>query len=439
MTEFLIYLASFGMVGLFCWWAWRTSQRLRAQDAASAVGAGSGQISHQAHVAPPSKSAPRPQPPVAVMPAAPVVTPATIPATPEAAAAQTAAPPPALSLERTLRALTDSLHLMLVGESNAGKSTAAEAVLAARVQAGDQVLILDPHADPTIWRGLPAVGTGRDYAAIAVAMERLLAEMSDRYQRKAAGDTSYPPVSLFIDEWPAIQLHCKNAGAFMAQMAQEARKVGMRLVVLTQSDRVESLGLSGKGDVRENFTMLLLGNKATAAIPETARMSRPGAIRRGAQLVPATVDGLDQVPSSAALGASVVYDVPIIDQGENLEGAAIESFDLDAELARALAILPPVPGAELIDGNSVPELAGAENTAGTQDGTVPAVPVPGHQNELKSVPANLPRDKTSRAIRALLAADFTRTEIIEQLSLGRKADGLKRIKIALGEVEEVAA
>ena len=166
-------------------------------------------------------------------------------------------------------------HLLVVGETGSGKSYLAKAILCVRSWRG-QVVVLDPHAVQPSETGLGdwgvmAVGAGRKYPEINRYMTELIEEMGRRYEERSAGIQSFEYLNIFIDEWPSIKTNCSEASKFMKTIAREGRKVGMRLVILTQSPQVESLGLRGESDTKENFSIIFLGKYAARHMPAAYR------------------------------------------------------------------------------------------------------------------------------------------------------------------------
>jgi hypothetical protein len=154
-------------------------------------------------------------------------------------------------------------HLLITGSTGEGKSTIAQYLAS---QMGGAVVVIDPHATPTDWSGLPVVGKGRDYEAIASLMTSQIEEMNRRYSRRAAGQPYGEKLSIICDEYAAICLEPttkKVAPGWFQTLATEARKVEMQLILLTQSDSVKTLQLEGKGNLRENFNHLRLGKFAS--------------------------------------------------------------------------------------------------------------------------------------------------------------------------------
>ncbi len=151
-------------------------------------------------------------------------------------------------------------HLMILGETGSGKSTICKYLVS---QVNAPCLIIDPHAAPTDWRGFTVTGSGRNYEAIATEFERLANLMQIRYEARDKGVTQFDPLIVIIDEFPAIASSLgKGATDTVKLLAREARKVSIRMCLLSQGAEVKTLGLEGEGSIRECFAMLRLGNFA---------------------------------------------------------------------------------------------------------------------------------------------------------------------------------
>ena len=151
-------------------------------------------------------------------------------------------------------------HLMILGETGSGKSTICKYLVS---QVNAPCLIIDPHASPNDWRGFVVTGSGRNYGDIANEFERLANLMQSRYEQRDQGITQFEPLIVIIDEFPAIASSLgKGATDTVKLLAREARKVSIRMCLLSQGAEVKTLGLEGEGSIRECFAMLRLGNFA---------------------------------------------------------------------------------------------------------------------------------------------------------------------------------
>ena len=153
-------------------------------------------------------------------------------------------------------------HCMLLGSTGDGKSTLAKH-LAANCTA--YTIVIDPHAAPDDWGNLPVFGASRNYGEIAEIMGVILELMQRRYDARSKGAKAFEPIVIICDEYPAIIASLeagKVASSWMKLISREARKVSLRLVVLTQSPEVKAIGLEGEGSVRDNFCFIRLGEFA---------------------------------------------------------------------------------------------------------------------------------------------------------------------------------
>ena len=176
------------------------------------------------------------------------------------------------------------ITVMIVGESQSGKSTTARALLAERAQT-DRIMILDPHEKFNDWGALQetVIGRGRDLDAIVAAVADLHIEFERRFKRD---EQIADGLTIFIDEVPAIIAAAPEVSDYLAAWLLEGAKARFRVVFLTQEPGVEALGLKGKGRVRLSTRKVLLGAYA-AGVP--GALAWPAAIEvRGATV---SIDG----------------------------------------------------------------------------------------------------------------------------------------------------
>lgn len=182
-----------------------------------------------------------------------------------------------------LRWIDETPHLMIAGRTNAGKTTLASAILAERIQGGDEVLVIDPHDQPDKWYGIQAVGGGRQYGAILATLDQVIAEMDARYQAFKTGTptSAFSRLTVLVDEVPAIMDACLNErrkmidarwSNFARQLGSEARKVRISVILLTQSVLVQDIGINTA--MRKNFSRIALGDETRRLLNEEENHER---------------------------------------------------------------------------------------------------------------------------------------------------------------------
>lgn len=167
-------------------------------------------------------------------------------------------------------------HIILAAETGGGKSTTAKSILAARIASGSEVFVIDPHSSR--WFDLPGVGGGENWPEVQAALEaigeeyRARMQERERYYRETKREMAvdaFRPLTVLLDEayLARRQLDRKRRGQdstpwqeFAQVMGSGARKLNIRLLLLTQSANVEDLGLSGP--MRENFLRIALDSAA---------------------------------------------------------------------------------------------------------------------------------------------------------------------------------
>jgi biotin operon repressor len=89
---------------------------------------------------------------------------------------------------------------------------------------------------------------------------------------------------LVIDDFPDVKNECESAPILLKRLGSMGRELRIRLLALTQSNRVKTLGIEGEGDARDNFTILRLGSFAVDVLPAAREMQRPAVLEwRGEQ------------------------------------------------------------------------------------------------------------------------------------------------------------
>lgn len=170
---------------------------------------------------------------------------------------QTALPSPNI-----LDILGQAQRALIVGPSNAGKTTLLNHYIRQCQAAGPgEILVIDPHAEPSHWRGCKVVGIGSNHPEISETLEKLIRIMEKRYEEIGKGlvkTGQHPPISVIIDEWMSIANMCPNASHVMIRLLTESRKAAFSVIICSHSQRIKSLGLTGQGDLKEGFTVVKL-------------------------------------------------------------------------------------------------------------------------------------------------------------------------------------
>lgn len=174
---------------------------------------------------------------------------------------------------------------LIVGNPDAGKTTLLKHVIVQRLPLS-QVIVIDPHSGPDTWP-CEVIGRGSDHRAIEKALDGFLALMIRRYREIGAGDVpegKHRRITLIIDEWLSIVGECQNASRVIIRLISEARKAGLDVFVGSQSERVRSLGLDGRGDLREGLEIIKLNYSQWSG-------ERSATIQIGDEVVPAILPG----------------------------------------------------------------------------------------------------------------------------------------------------
>jgi hypothetical protein len=198
-----------------------------------------------------------------------------------------------------LRAWKDSMatvlqepHLIMLGNTGSGKTVLARALLvewAVSHRGEGEILVLDPKNRPGKWGDAPVVGIDANlsFAPIRAACRAVMAELRQRQlamNQHGYTEDDFTPLLVLIDEYGYT---ASEVGNDLSQLFVKAGRIGrelrVKLVVCNQSQRVADLGVEGKGDLRDNYGHILLGEFATQEMPDLAGQRYPAVLRTRGQ------------------------------------------------------------------------------------------------------------------------------------------------------------
>jgi hypothetical protein len=248
-------------------------------------------------------------------------------------------------------------HLAIVGGTGDGKSTLTQSLLQFL---GEKAIAVDPHWQPGNYPGIPTVAKGRNYGsyqADAIAFEDLVAgadcsytvaiatihaEMDRRYKLLRKGQAVGDRYSFILDEYTTFAgNHPKCSKGEVLDLIREARKVGLRLILLVQSDLLEDFHWQGQGAARKSLRWCRLGEfaetfakgqKDDALIAWVDNQDYPILVDKTPALLPVPLSAIRQpirqqsVSNSAKSEADVIknylnrlYNLPDYNQVHSLE------------------------------------------------------------------------------------------------------------------------
>lgn len=153
-------------------------------------------------------------------------------------------------------------HIFELGATGSGKSTVLQAMI--ERMPGD-VIIVDPHAKNTAWTGFEVIGKRSKPEEIGRMMRATLDELDRRFRLyEVDREDEYVPLNIIIDEFPKVK-GCVDDDLFsewFGQILREARKVKMRIVILSQGQTVKTLGIQGQAELKENLIFIRGGKFA---------------------------------------------------------------------------------------------------------------------------------------------------------------------------------
>lgn len=182
-----------------------------------------------------------------------------------------------LSLQDVVEAINkdidDHPHILIVGNSGAGKTVLAQLIVGTRP---GKLVVLDPKRpkgwEGAKWGGLPYVSRDPDgsYRSMVAALSQVVAEMNDRYQRQETASEPFQQLTVVLDEAKNSLEECPELADQYRLIVSIGREVGVRLVLISTTDRARKLGFDGEADSLDSFTWVRLGDFAVRVLPEVA-------------------------------------------------------------------------------------------------------------------------------------------------------------------------
>ncbi len=156
-------------------------------------------------------------------------------------------------------------HVFLVGYTRGGKTVLLHSIARNRAAAGASVMVCDADAITGRYPGYRCVGAGDNYDTIGAAINLLWRETEKRRKQRAAGQRRFPELWFLCDEVHDVKAEIEGAWVVLESVIRRGAKLNMHVVIATQDDQVETLGLHGKSKLLKNLT------KAEAMLDEAGR------------------------------------------------------------------------------------------------------------------------------------------------------------------------
>lgn len=173
-----------------------------------------------------------------------------------------------------LWSLVQARHVLVVGQSGAGKTVLTHAVACVRARMGQRVVVCDPDARPGMWPDCEVVGGGDAFDAIEATLQQTQQEIEHRRQARAQGRREFGPMTLVWSEASDILNECPSARALFESLLRRARKLNVSLLMDVQDDQVGTLHLQGASKIKVNFSsvveMSIVGEQRVARIGKEA-------------------------------------------------------------------------------------------------------------------------------------------------------------------------
>lgn len=314
-------------------------------------------------------------------------------------------------LPRVNDAPDDAPHLLVIGGTGTGKTTLVQAILATR---SGQVVIADPKWQPGKWGGAPCAPIDDDgsFTQINSLLGAVLAEVRARLVAMKRGTQHFAPLTVVVDEFVTVRLACPDTAPMLLKLLGSiGRELRVRLIALSTSDRVKSLGIEGEGDARENYTIIRLGKPALLVQPACQAQARPACLEWRGAFTPIVTEG---VVDLAARPLPLDRGWPGWQTSSHISPTPDPTDLLGHLLTTPIPVLPVALGKNMAESGQVVR----DSIAPVQSILTP-----------NTTGISLPDDDESQMIRTLLEA-YSKNKVAELLG-GSKTTAYGRIKRAL--------
>lgn len=139
--------------------------------------------------------------------------------------------------------LTDYPACLVFGAPGGGKSTFARKIVDKKLEAGHEVVVLDPHYKLGAWEGCKVYGKAYDYDEIDEQIFEFCEEVKDRYHQLATEPNPvFKPFSLICDEFTMWGKRCTRAGELLWTVVTDIRKVNCFCTLIGHTNTLTGLG-----------------------------------------------------------------------------------------------------------------------------------------------------------------------------------------------------
>lgn len=169
-----------------------------------------------------------------------------------------------LNGDKLIAYLVQLLHLLVIGQTNGGKTVLIHALATSWAKQGHMVIVCDPDAAPGLYPGCKVYGAGDNYAQIEQALGAVQTGIKQRREQRAKGKRTFKRVYVIIDEAHDVVKYVTIMEDVIQDMARRGRKINMILVLGVQDKQVKTLRLEGQSQLRRNFTTVQMLYNAIA-------------------------------------------------------------------------------------------------------------------------------------------------------------------------------